>query len=51
MQALPLLAYRYTEQPFVEMNEQAWGAALLLVVIVLITNISVRIATRKRLAR
>jgi phosphate transport system permease protein len=51
MQALPLLAYRYTEQPFAEVNEQAWGAALLLVVIVLITNISVRLATRKRLSR
>ncbi|TVR72706.1 MAG: phosphate ABC transporter permease PstA [Sphaerobacteraceae bacterium] len=51
MQALPLLAYRYTEQPFTEMNDQAWGAALLLVVIVLITNISVRLATRKRLSR
>jgi phosphate transport system permease protein len=51
MQALPLLAYRYTEQPFAELNEQAWGAALLLVLIVLVTNISVRIATRKRVVK
>lgn len=51
MQALPLLAYRYTEQPFAELNQQAWGAAMLLVLIVLITNISVRLATRKRVRR
>jgi phosphate transport system permease protein len=51
MQALPLLAYRYTEQPFAEVNQQAWGAALLLVLMVLVTNISVRIATRRRLTR
>src|SRR5690606_11761212 len=42
MQALPLLAYRYTEQPFAVLNEQAWGAALILVVLVLGTNILVR---------
>lgn len=51
MQALPLLAYRYTEQPFAEVNEQAWGAALLLVLMVLVTNITVRFATRRRLRR
>jgi phosphate transport system permease protein len=51
MQALPLLAYRYTEQPFAELNEQAWGAALLLVLMVLVTNITVRLATRRRLRR
>jgi phosphate transport system permease protein len=48
MQALPLLAYRYTEQPFDVLNEQAWGSALLLVMLVLVTNISVRLATRRR---
>lgn len=48
MQALPLLAYRYTEQPFAVLNEQAWGAALILVVLVLGTNILVRALTRHR---
>ncbi|MFS8533342.1 phosphate ABC transporter permease PstA [Sphaerobacter thermophilus] len=48
MQALPLLAYRYTEQPFAVLNEQAWGAALILVVLVLGTNILVRALTRRR---
>ncbi len=48
MQALPLLAYRYTEQPYTVLNQQAWGAAFLLVVIVLGINILVRIVTRPR---
>jgi len=48
MQALPLLAYRYTEQPYKVLNQQAWGAAFLLVVIVLGINILVRIFTRTR---
>ncbi|HVX29018.1 MAG TPA: phosphate ABC transporter permease PstA [Nitrolancea sp.] len=51
MQALPLLAYRYTEQPYKVLNQQAWGAAFLLVVIVLGINILVRIFTRTRSPR
>jgi phosphate transport system permease protein len=51
MQALPLLAYRYTEQPYQVLNQQAWGAAFLLVVIVLGINILVRIFTRTRSPR
>ncbi|MGA7672715.1 MAG: phosphate ABC transporter permease PstA [Nitrolancea sp.] len=51
MQALPLLAYRYTEQPYQVLNEQAWGAAFLLVVFVLGINIVVRVFTRTRSPR
>jgi phosphate transport system permease protein len=51
MQALPLLAFRYTEQPYKVLNQQAWGAAFILVVIVLGINILVRISTRKRSPR
>jgi phosphate transport system permease protein len=51
MQALPLLAYKYTEQPYPALNEQAWGAAFLLVVFVLGINIVVRISTRSRAPR
>ena len=47
MQALPLIAYRYTEQPFAVLNQQAWGAALILVTIVLAANVLVRLATRR----
>lgn len=50
MQALPLLAYRYTEQPFQTLNEQAWGAAFVLVVLVLGTNVVVRLLTRRRVS-
>lgn len=48
MQALPLLAYKYTEQPYNVLNQQAWGAAFLLVAFVLGINIVVRIFTRTR---
>lgn len=51
MQALPLLAYRYTEQPYTVLNQQAWGAAFLLVVFVLGINILVRFVTRSRSPR
>lgn len=51
MSALPLLAYRYTEQPFAALNQQAWGAAFILVVVVLGTNIVVRTLTRRRSIR
>lgn len=46
MQALPLIAYRYTEQPYKALNAQAWGAALILVAFVLGINIVVRYFTR-----
>ncbi len=51
MQALPLLAYRYTGQPYKVLNQQAWGAAFLLVVFVLGINILVRVFTRTRSPR
>lgn len=48
MAALPLIAYRYSGQPYPALIEQAWGAALLLVVFVLTVNLLVRFATRGR---
>lgn len=48
MQALPLLAYKYTGEPYKVLNNQAWGAAFILVVFVLTINIVVRIFTRAR---
>ena len=47
MAALPLLTYRYTESPYPGENTQAWGAAFVLMMLVLLMNILVRIATRK----
>ena len=51
MAALPLVAYRYSDQPFPALIQQAWGAALILVVLVLSANLLVRFATRGRLKR
>jgi phosphate transport system permease protein len=47
MAALPLLTYRYTESPYPGENTQAWGAAFVLMMLVLLMNILVRFATRK----
>ncbi|MEZ4868565.1 MAG: phosphate ABC transporter permease PstA [Caldilineaceae bacterium] len=42
MAALPLLAYRYTGSPFPAEQALAWGAAFVLTVMVLMTNIVAR---------
>ena len=47
--ALPLLTYRYTESPFPSENTLAWGTAFVLMMIVLLVNVLVRLATRSRL--
>ncbi len=49
MAALPLITYRYTESPFPSENTLAWGSAFVLMMLVLLVNILVRIATRNRL--
>lgn len=50
MAALPLITYRYTESPFPGENTQAWGSAFILMMLVLVVNIAVRVATRNRLS-
>lgn len=51
MDALPLFIYRNARQPYEAQNEQAWGAAFLLLVLVLSINILVRLrSTRRRSA-
>jgi phosphate transport system permease protein len=47
--ALPLVAYRYTESPFPSENTLAWGSAFVLMMLVLLVNVAVRLATRNRL--
>jgi phosphate transport system permease protein len=49
MAALPLLTYKYTDTPFPALNQLAWGTALVLTMLVLCVNLSVRWATRKRI--
>ncbi len=42
MDALPLFIYQNARQPYPALNEQAWGAAFLLLLAVLVINILVR---------
>jgi len=45
MDALPLFIYTNSRQPFPALNQQAWGAAFLLLLIVLTINVLVRFRT------
>jgi phosphate transport system permease protein len=45
MDALPMFVFINARQPISALNEQAWGAALLLLIIVLTINVIVRIRT------
>lgn len=47
--ALPLVIFRNAMSPYADLQQQAWGAALVLITIVLSLNIVVRLLTRKRL--
>lgn len=47
--ALPLRIYHLALLPYATSQQQAWGAALVLILLVLILNIGVRFATRGRL--
>jgi phosphate transport system permease protein len=51
MDALPLRIWRDSLQPYANLQAQGWGAALILILIVLSLNIAVRVASRGRLGR
>jgi phosphate transport system permease protein len=51
MDALPLRIFLNSRQPSLEVQAQAWGAALVLILIVLALNIGVRLASRGRYSR
>jgi phosphate transport system permease protein len=42
MDALPLFIFQNARQPYPELNNQAWGAAFLLLLFVLVVNVAVR---------
>lgn len=46
--ALPLVIFRNAMSPYADLQQQAWGAALILIVMVLSLNVVVRLMTRKR---
>ncbi|HEX2627098.1 MAG TPA: hypothetical protein VHL56_09380, partial [Candidatus Limnocylindrales bacterium] len=45
MDALPMFIYVNARQPIDALNEQAWGAAFLLLLVVLLINVAVRART------
>lgn len=49
MAALPLTVFRYALTPYKELQDQAWGAALVLVAMVLFVNIASRWVLRRQL--
>jgi len=51
MDALPLRIWRDSLQPYANLQAQGWGAALVLILIVLSLNIAVRVASLGRLRR
>lgn len=46
--ALPLVIFRNAMSPYADLQQQAWGAALVLIMMVLSLNVVVRVLTRKR---
>jgi phosphate transport system permease protein len=51
MDALPLRIWRDALQPYASVQSQAWGAALVLIMMILSLNVCVRLASRGRHAR
>ncbi len=51
MAALPLVIWKNSLQPYPELQAQGWGAALVLIIVVLALNISVRLASGRKLRR
>jgi len=49
--ALPLVIFRNAMSPYADLQQQAWGAAFVLIMMVLSLNIVVRLLTRKRFKR
>ena len=45
MDALPMFIYVNARQPIDALNEQAWGAAFLLLLVVLLINVAIRART------
>ena len=46
--ALPLRIWRLSSQPYTSAHEQAWGAALILIVMVLVLSVALRLLAQRR---
>ncbi len=51
MDALPIRIFLDARQPSAAVQAQGWGAALVLIMIVLMLNIAVRIGSRSKFGR
>ena len=51
MAAMTLTIFQYAIWPYEHLHQQAWAASLLLLLVVLLINLSVRLASRNRFAR
>jgi phosphate transport system permease protein len=49
IEALPLIVYKFALLPYPSLQQQAWGAALVLVVMVLIVNLASRYVLRRQI--
>lgn len=49
-QALPLVVFHYAQQPYDELVQQAWGAALILILLTLLINVASRLVLRRQIA-
>jgi phosphate transport system permease protein len=49
METLPHIVYKYALQPYKELQDQAWGAALVLIAMVLVINLASRYVLRRQL--
>jgi phosphate transport system permease protein len=49
LNALPLIVYHNALQPYPQLQDQAWGAALVLIVLVLVINLASRWVLRRQL--
>jgi phosphate transport system permease protein len=49
--AITLTVFQYAIWPYENLHQQAWAASFLLVLFVLVINVSVRLASRRRLSR
>jgi ABC-type phosphate transport system permease subunit len=50
MSALPLIVYHDALTPYPSLVEQAWGAALMLILLTLVVNLASRYALRRQIA-
>ena len=50
MQALPVTVFKYALLPYKSLQDQAWGAALVLIVMVLSVNLISRWILRRQIA-